>query len=372
MSDKRDYYEVLGVAKDASDSDLKNAFRRLARKYHPDRSDEPDADSKFKEAQEAYAVLSDSQKRSQYDRYGHDGPQGFGGFGGGGFNINIEDLFGGDIFSSFFGGGSSRSQRRNRGKDILMRHAVDLSSLIEDSEEEVEVDLPVACKPCSGTGAENGEQMTCNQCNGQGRVRQIIRQGPFQQQVVTDCDKCAGRGKISKSRCNDCSGRGRITENRKLRFTVPAGAETGTRLRMKGRGEPSPNGGGESGDLFIEIEVIEHPWFERNSTDLIMSLPVGYSDLVLGRTITIEHIDGAPLDIKVPKNSNSGDTVEIKRRGLPSMRGKYRGDVIVLLKLFMPKKVNKLVKKQLEDMRDTTSPSDFMSAIREDAKSRRR
>ena len=353
MSGKRDYYEVLGVSKDASDAELKNSFRRLARKYHPDRSDEPDADSKFKEAQEAYAVLSDSQKRSQYDRFGHDGPQGFGGFGGGGFNINIEDLFGGDIFSSFFGGGS-RSQRRNRGKDILMRHAVDLSSLIEEQEEEVEVDLPVACKPCAGTGAENGEQMTCNQCNGQGRVRQVIRQGPFQQQVIADCDKCAGKGKISKSRCKECSGKGKVTEKRKLRFTIPAGGE------------------GESGDLFIEIEVIEHPWFERNNTDLIMSLPIGYSDLVLGKTITIEHIDGAPLDIKIPKNSNSGDTIEIKRRGLPSMRGRYRGDVIILLKLFMPKKVSKLVKKQLEDMRDNISPDDFMSAIREDAKSRRR
>ena len=167
MSSKRDYYEVLGVSKDASESDLKNAFRRLARKYHPDRSQEPDADSKFKEAQEAYAVLSDSQKRAQYDRFGHDGPQGFGGFGGGGgFNINIEDLFGGDFFSSFFGGGgSSRSSRRSRGNDILMRHAVEISSLVEDNQIELEADLPTSCESCEGTGAVNGEMITCSSCN---------------------------------------------------------------------------------------------------------------------------------------------------------------------------------------------------------------
>lgn len=374
MSSKRDYYEVLGVSKDASESDLKNAFRRLARKYHPDRSQEPDADSKFKEAQEAYAVLSDSQKRAQYDRFGHDGPQGFGGFGGsGGFNINIEDLFGGDFFSSFFGGGgSSRSSRRSRGNDILMRHAVELSSLVEDNQIELEADLPTSCNSCEGTGAVNGEMITCSTCNGQGRVRKVVRTGPFQQQIITDCEDCSGRGKIPKSVCRDCGGTGKTIESTKIRFTIPAGSDTGTRLRMRSRGEPAPNGVGESGDLLIEVEVLEHPWFERNNTDLIMSLPVGYSDLVLGRTVTIEHIDGAPLDIKIPKNSNSGDTIEIKRRGLPSMRGKYRGDVIVLLKLFMPKKVNKLVKKQLEDMRESTSPDNFMEAIKQDAKLRRR
>ena len=163
--------------------------------------------------------------------------------------------------------------------------------------------------------------------------------GPFVQDSIRPCARCGGSGREFTSKCKACAGDGKKNESQVLRFNVPPGAQDGTRLRIRGKGQPAPFGKGVPGDLFIELVVEEHPWFERNNTDLIMSLPVGYSDLVLGRTVTIEHIDGAPLDIKIPKNSNSGDTIEIKRRGLPSMRGKYRGDVIVLLKLFMPKKV---------------------------------
>ena len=201
MSDKRDYYDVLGVEKSASTSDLKNAFRRLARKYHPDRSTEDDAEDRFKEIQEAYAVLSDDQKRAQYDRFGHNGPQGspFGGFGGGGFNINLEDILGGDFFSSFFGGGSRR-QRSRRGSDILIRHSITLEDVYLGSEQEVVVDLPEPCSTCDGTGAKGGTLTTCSSCSGQGQVRVRQQVGPFIQEAVQPCQDCGGAVESPTSR----------------------------------------------------------------------------------------------------------------------------------------------------------------------------
>ena len=375
MSEKRDYYEVLGVAKDASSSDLKNAFRSLARKYHPDRSQEDDAENKFKEIQEAYAVLSDAEKRAQFDRFGHSGPGGspFGGFSSGGFNINMEDILGGDFFSNIFGGGGGGGGRRSRrrGSDIRMFHTVDLTQIFEGSSEEVEVELPVNCSQCAGTGAKDGNISDCSDCSGQGRVRMRQQVGPFVQDVVRDCPRCEGSGHQIDENCSPCRGNGKEIKSTTLRFNIPAGAEAGTRLRMRGKGEPAPQGKGEDGDLFIEIDVEEHLWFERSNADLIMSLPLGYSDLVLGTTLNLEHIDGKQLTIKVPPYSNSGDTVEIKKRGLPASRGSGRGDVIVLLKLHMPKKIDKKSKKALEGLKSVLGPKDLVQRIKEDAKDRR-
>jgi molecular chaperone DnaJ len=375
MSEKRDYYEVLGVAKDASSSDLKNAFRSLARKYHPDRSQEDDAENKFKEIQEAYAVLSDAEKRAQFDRFGHSGPGGspFGGFSSGGFNINMEDILGGDFFSNIFGGGGGGGGRRSRrrGSDIRMFHTVDLKQIFEGSSEEVEVELPVNCSQCAGTGAKDGNISDCSDCSGQGRVRMRQQVGPFVQDVVRDCPRCEGSGHQIDENCSPCRGNGKEIKSTTLRFNIPAGAEAGTRLRMRGKGEPAPQGKGEDGDLFIEIDIEEHLWFERSSADLIMSLPLGYSDLVLGTTLNLEHIDGKQLTIKVPPYSNSGDTVEIKKRGLPRNRGSGRGDVIVLLKLHMPKKIDKKSKKALEALKSSLGPKDLVQRIKEDAKDRR-
>jgi molecular chaperone DnaJ len=375
MSEKRDYYEVLGVAKDASSSDLKNAFRSLARKYHPDRSQEDDAENKFKEIQEAYAVLSDAEKRAQFDRFGHSGPGGspFGGFSSGGFNINMEDILGGDFFSNIFGGGGGGGGRRSRrrGSDIRMFHTVDLKQIFEGSSEEVEVELPVNCSQCAGTGAKDGNISDCSDCSGQGRVRMRQQVGPFVQDVVRDCPRCEGSGHQIDENCSPCRGNGKEIKSTTLRFNIPAGAEAGTRLRMRGKGEPAPQGKGEDGDLFIEIDIEEHLWFERSSADLIMSLPLGYSDLVLGTTLNLEHIDGKQLTIKVPPYSNSGDTVEIKKRGLPRNRGSGRGDVIVLLKLHMPKKIDKKSKKALEALKSALGPKDLVQRIKEDAKDRR-
>ncbi len=373
VGDKRDYYEVLDVDKSASASDLKNSFRRLARKYHPDRSTEPDAEDRFKEIQEAYAVLSDDQKRAQYDRFGHDGPQGsaFGGFGGGGFNINLEDILGGDFFSSFFGGGSRRRASR-RGSDILLRHSISLEDVFLGSEQEIVVDLPEPCNTCEGTGAKDGTLTTCSTCSGQGQVRVRQQVGPFIQEALQTCRDCAGKGKFAEMPCNACNGQGRNMKSSTLKFTVPEGAESGTRMRMRGKGEPAPQGVGEPGDLFIELEVERHDWFERSGSDLIMSLPLGFADLLLGTSIELKHLDGKPLIIKVPAYSNSGETIELRKRGLPRQRGGGRGDVVVLLKLHMPKKIPKSVKKSLDALRGELAPKDTLSSILDDADERRR
>jgi molecular chaperone DnaJ len=372
MSDKRDYYEVLGVEKSATESDLKNAFRSLARKYHPDRSTEENAEDKFKEIQEAYAVLSDGEKRAQYDRFGHSGPGGspFGGFGGGGFNVNFEDILGGDFFSNIFGGGGGRSGRR-RGSDIRIIHTVSLVDIYNGSKEEVELELPTQCEECNGSGAEGGKTKQCSDCSGQGRVRMRQQVGPFVQDVVRECPTCHGAGQTSAVTCSPCDGTGQSMKSTTLRFSIPAGTEEGTRLRMRGRGQPAPRGKGQQGDLFIEIEVEQHPWFERSGPDLIMSLPLGYADLVLGTSVTVEHIDGKDLTIKIPAGTNSGDTLEIRKRGLPGRRSGGRGEVIVLVKLHMPKKIDKKAKKSLQEIRDSLGPKDLVERIKQDAKERR-
>lgn len=374
LSEKRDYYEILGVSKDADDKELKKSFRSLARKYHPDKNDSPDADEKFKEIQEAYAVLSDSEKRRNYDRFGHNVPGGspFGPGGFQGFNINLEDILGGDFFSNIFGGGR-RSSAQNQGNDILIRHEISLESVLNGNKEEIEIDLPSTCNDCNGTGAKDGVTSECNECNGAGQVRIRQQIGPFVQDSIRPCPNCEGSGRKFTNRCKACSGDGRVSESQVLRFSVPKGTQDGTRLRMRGKGQPAPFGKGISGDLFIEIIVEEHPWFERNGMDLIMSLPLGYSDLALGTTIVLPHIDGKDLQIKVPAGTNSGDTITISSRGVPSSRGVGRGDVVVLCKLHMPKKFDKATKKSLEQLRENLNgKGDIVDRVIDDAESRRR
>ena len=374
MADKRDYYEVLGVSRDATEKELKKSFRSLARKYHPDKNSSSDAEKKFKEIQEAFAVLSDSEKRAQYDRFGHSGPSMGGGFSG--FDIRYEDLFGSgleDLFSNFFGGGGRQTRSRQaRGKSILVRKKIPFQMAFDGGSEEVSIDTFLSCDVCSGTGAKSRDEIQiCSTCRGQGHVTQTRQVGPFLQQTNVICPDCKGRGKIILNPCNICNGDGRNKKKQTIRFNVPAGVDSGMRLRMRGKGHV-PQQGGIAGDLEIELILEEHPWFERDGSELLMSLPVGFPDLLLGKKMEIPHPDGKPLVIKIPPNSLSGHTLNISGRGLPNGRGR-RGDVIILLKLFIPKKPSKSVKSKIESLRnDLTVPDyDLQSTIIDEANDRR-
>ena len=380
MVGKRDYYEVLGVARDATDSEIKRSFRSLAREHHPDKNpDDPESERRFKEVQEAYAVLSDREERRKYDTFGHEQPGGspFGPSGFQGVNISIDDLFGGgfeSIFSQIFSGG--RTTRRNRGRDLLMDHEVPFQAAMDGHEDEIEIDVLRACEQCNGSGSESSEGVReCPACDGRGRIQRIEKAGFFTKQVVTDCSSCRGEGRIVSDPCLSCDGQGRAKQSKQIKFAVPPGGTTGARLRMRGHGEASRGNRGESGDLYIQIGVQEHPWFERDGPDLLMALPLGFVDLVIGTRIEIPHIDGSELSIKVPAGSNPGETITIPGRGLPGGRGRRgRGSVTVLLKLDMPRKVPRSLKKSLEEMRDDigTDMESLLDSIRFEADNRRR
>ncbi len=377
MADKRDYYEVLGVSKDANEAELKKAFRALARKFHPDKNpDDAESEQLFKEVQEAYAVLSNPEQRRQYDMFGHDSPGGSP-FGPGGFqgvNINLDDLFSGggfeSIFSGMFGGG--RSSRGRRGNDVLLRHSISLEQVFDEAEIEISAKLSIACESCDGTGAQSPEDLQqCSTCDGQGRIMQQARVGPFVQQMVSDCPDCAGSGKTIRKRCSSCRGSGTTLREQKLRINLPRGADDGLRLRHRGKGEPIVNG--RPGDLYIQLDIEPHAWFERDGPDLIMALPLGYPEMMLGTQVELPHIDGKPLVIDVPAGAKPSETLLIRGRGLPHRRGRGRGDVTILLKLHVPEKFNKSMRSTLEDMRPTFGLpiSDIEDAVRREAQDRR-
>ena len=378
MSEKRDYYEVLGLSRGASKEEIRKSYRSLARKYHPDKNpDDPGAESRFKELSEAFAILSDDDERRKYDTFGHNSPGGSP-FGPGGFqgvNISIDDIFGGDlggIFSQFFR--TSTGNRRVKGSDLMVRHSVPFQATMEGREDEIEFDALRVCSDCEGEGSKDPSSVrNCPACDGRGRTERVERIGPFTQRVVSDCPSCDGEGRIIQDPCSGCNGLGRSTQNKKVRFSVPPGVSTGVRLRMRGHGESSRTRGGESGDLYIEIEVDNHEWFERDGPDLLMALPVGFADLLLGTSIQIPHLDGDFLTVKIPAGSNPGDTISIPERGLPSQGMRRRGEVSVVLKLDIPDKVSRADKKRISEMNDLlgTNTEIIDDKIREEARRRR-
>ena len=353
---KRDYYEVLGIERNASADEIKRAFRSLARKYHPDKNpDDENSEAMFKEVQEAYAILSNPEEKTKYDRYGHNVPGGSP-FGPGGFqgvDINIEDLFGGG-FESIFGGifGGRRSQGKSRGSDLLYRHNISFQEAFSGSEAEIEIEVMSVCDACDGSGALNPNDVEiCTTCEGHGRLRRMQRVGPFTQQVVSECPACNGKGSTISRACDTCDGEGRTNKIKKVKFTIPQGIESGTRLRMSGYGEASKDAKGPPGHLYIEVNHGSHDWFERDGNDLLMALPVNFVDLTLGCTLALPHIDGEVLDIKVPKGSMPGETVTIKGRGFSNNRRSGRGDVTVVLRLKPVGKISRKTKKILEELR---------------------
>ena len=337
-----DYYELLGVNKDASPEQLKKSYRKLAMRYHPDRNDSPEAEAKFKELSEAYEVLSDPQKRQVYDTYGHEGLKGQGGFGGGGFG-GFEDIFG-DLFGDIFGGGGRRRRGPPRGDDLRMDLQVSLSDCLEEREHTLKVPYERPCEPCKGTGADKGEALTsCQTCGGHGQVRM----GAGIISMTQTCPRCRGRGKIIKTKCKPCKGKGVQVEEKELSLTIPAGVDHGNRLRLKGKGGFAPQGG-EAGDLHVVIHVEDHPTFRREGEHLARELKVDMITAALGAELELEGISG-PVTLNIPAGTQPDEVITVRGEGMPALnRPKHRGNLYVQVSVEVPQSLSEAQREHLK------------------------
>ncbi|MBN02457.1 MAG: molecular chaperone DnaJ [Planctomycetaceae bacterium] len=354
MSTKRCYYEVLGVARDASGRDISVAYRQLAIKYHPDSNPgNEEATILFKEAAEAYEVLSDDQKRTRYDRLGHAGMNGA--TGGAGFD-NVEDIFdafgdlfgGGGIFGDIFGGGGrGRGRRRHRGADVQCEVSLTLAEAAKGITTHVQFDRREVCVKCSGSGSQPGSKgETCHRCNGHGQVVQsagILR-------VQTTCPTCGGAGKLIVDPCGQCDGQGVEAKKVELEVAIPAGVDDGMRVRLNGEGEASRDGG-SPGDCYCLIRVLPHPLFKRDGPHLFVDLPIAYTQAVLGAEIEIPTLDG-PDTLKIPAGTQSGEVFRLRERGMPDPRGGMVGDLLVQAYVEVPKRLNEQEEALLRDLAD--------------------
>ncbi len=359
MADKRDYYEVLGVSKNASDDEIKSAFRKLAKKYHPDINKDPDAPEKFKEAQEAYAVLSDPNKRSQYDQFGHaafSGANGFGGAGGAydfsGFDINLDDILGsmfGGGFGGFGGNSRSRSTRKVRGDDILRGINLTFEEAVYGCEKDLKLEVSENCPECDGKGGF--DEVTCSNCHGSGTVTTEQRTlfGAFMSK--TTCNVCHGEGKTFKRTCSKCHGNGRVVQNKTITVKVPSGIDTGMRLRLSGKGEAGLNGG-PNGDLYLEFNVSSHKYFQRDNDDIILSVPLNICEAVLGCKKDIKTLYGT-VTLSVPSGTNNLDKQRIKGKGIKNSTTGRTGDMYIIFKVITPTKLTRKQKDLFSELNDT-------------------
>jgi molecular chaperone DnaJ len=343
----RDPYEVLGVSKTAGDDEIKKAYRKLARDLHPDRNpDDASAEERFKDVQGAYDILSDAEKRQTYDRFGDAGPQGFGPGGVRFENVDLGDLS--DLlgnFGSFFGRGqrTSTRPRPERGADLETRVRISFDDALEGAQVRVPVEIQTACHVCGGTGAEPGTApRVCPDCQGTGVISDS--QGLFS--LSHPCQRCRGNGVIVDTPCHNCRGSGRERVTRRYQVKVPAGAKDGTRIRLRGKGEPGRNGG-PAGDLFVRVEVTPSPLYERRGADLVLDVPVTYPEATLGATVQIPTPAG-PVALKVPAGSENGKLLRVKGRGAPRLNGGGKGDLLARLKVTVPKKLSKAEREALE------------------------
>jgi len=348
---KRDYYEVLGVARAATDQEIKSAYRKLALQFHPDRNpNNPDAEEKFKECSEAYAVLADGDKRAAYDRYGH---AGLGGVGGGqGFDAtDLGDIFG-DFFGlgEIFGGGQTRKRSRTqRGADLREDINLEFEEAVFGTETKVTVRRHESCEECRGSGAAAGKSpVTCRSCAGRGQVR--YQQGFFS--IARTCPTCQGTGSVITDPCPKCKGEGRILRQRTVDAKVPAGVEDGTRIRFSGFGEGGLHGG-PPGDLYVVLHVKEHPFFEREGNDLHCVIPVSYTQAALGAEISVPTLEGEQV-LKVPDGTQSGTTLRVRGKGVPVLNGHGKGDLFVEVRVQTPSKLNKRQRELLQELEGLT------------------
>ena len=367
---KRDYYEVLGVPKDADEAALKKAYRVLAKKYHPDANPgDKEAEAKFKEASEAYSVLSDPEKRRKYDQFGHaafeGGAGGAGGYGGFDFNgADMGDIFG-DIFGDFFGGGRSAYGRSSngpmRGANLRTGVRITFEEAIFGCEKEIELTLKDECPKCHGTGAKPGTSpVTCPKCNGKGKI--VYTQQSFfgQVQNVQTCPDCRGTGKIVKEKCPDCYGTGYISSKKKIQVKIPAGIDNGQSIRIAGKGEPGTNGG-ERGDLLVEVTVSRSPVFMRQETSIFSTVPISFATAALGGPIKIKTVDGE-VEYEVKPGTQTDTKVRLRGKGVPSLRNKnIRGDHYVTLVVTVPEKLTEEQKEALKHFDDAMKGISYLN-----------
>lgn len=342
--EKRDYYEVLGVSRDVGDQELKSAYRKLAHQFHPDKNPgNKEAEERFKEASEAYEVLSDRNKRARYDRFGHtNGQNPFEGFGFGGGAASINDIFG-DIFGEMFGGGR-RSRARAHGSDLRYHLELSFEEAAFGTTARIQIPRPKRCETCKGSGAKPGTApRTCPTCGGAGEIR--LTQGFFS--MARTCHHCGGAGRVIASKCETCSGAGAVKEEATVEVKVPAGVDTGTRLKLSGEGEPSPTPDGAPGDLYVVVQVREHPIFKREETEVLCELPLSFSQAALGTTIDVPTLDG-PMHMKIPSGTQSGKVFRLRGKGVPALNGSGRGDQHVRVVVETPTHLSREQRELLE------------------------
>ncbi|MFC0119545.1 molecular chaperone DnaJ [Pseudoalteromonas xiamenensis] len=345
---KRDYYEVLGVSKDASERDIKKAYKRLAMKYHPDRTaGDTELEAKFKEVKEAYEVLTDDKKRQMYDQYGHAAFEqggGQGGFGGG--HADFGDIFG-DVFGDIFGGGR-RQSRQQRGADLRYNLDLSLEEAVRGKDVEIKVPTWVSCKPCDGSGAKPGTKpKTCTTCHGAGQVQ--MRQGFFA--VQQTCPTCSGTGQIISDPCDKCHGQGRVEKTKTLSVKIPAGVDTGDRIRLSGEGEAGVSGA-PAGDLYVQVTVREHPIFVRDGNNLYCEVPISFSTAALGGEIEVPTLDGR-AKLKIPAESQTGKMFRMRGKGVKSVRSGMVGDLICKVVIETPVNLNERQKELLREFEES-------------------
>lgn len=362
MSAKRDYYEVLGVSKSATTDELKKAYRKLAMKYHPDKNPgDSEAEEKFKEAAEAYEVLSNDQKRAQYDRFGHAGMNGAGGFGGGGMNMDdifsqFGDIFGqGNPFESFFGGGGRRERGRGqRGSNLRIKVKLNLEEISNGVQKKIKVKKHITCDTCNGSGAKDSSSyQTCTTCHGQGAVRKVTNTFLGQMATTQTCSTCQGEGKIITAKCTKCRGEGRAYGEEIITIDIPAGVTEGIQLSMNGKGNAGLRGG-PAGDLLLNIEEIEHPELKREDMDVIHELYLNIADAALGVSVEVPTITGK-AKIKIPKGTQSGKLFRLQGKGIPNINGYGKGDQIIKVQVYTPTDLTPKEEELLEELKESAN-----------------
>ncbi len=377
MASKRDYYEILGVPKSASEDDLKKAFRKLAVQFHPDKNPgDKEAERRFKEISEAYDTLKDDQKRTAYDRYGH-GAFESGGFGGGGGHGHAHPGFDfsasgfADIFEDLFGGGGQRGRQpqaaAQQGSDLRYNLGITLEEAFKGKQETIRVTTSVACDVCAGTGAEKGSKpVTCPTCHGHGAVR--MQQGFFT--IERTCHACAGTGQIIKDPCRKCAGSGRVRKEKTLSVTIPPGVEEGTRIRLAGEGEAGARGGA-GGDIYIFVSIKPHPIFKREGANILVRVPIKFTTATLGGAIEVPTIDGTQVKVTIPEGTQTGHQFRLKGKGMSQMRTSARGDMFIQVSVETPVKISKRQKALLQEFdtagtgKESPEAESFFGKVRE-------